>query len=239
MDTIYFISDVHLGGHDKEIEEVIIRRLIAFLKSITGKADYLYIVGDLYDFWFEYYKSIPKVNLKVLAGLNEVIEAGTKVGYFTGNHDVWHDSYFEEELGLQIYHAPLEIYHNQLKLFIAHGDGLAKGEWKIRFIKRVLNNPLNIFLYKILHPDLGIMLASRFSNGRAAPKPNPFHEQYKQLAREKLRQGFDAVVLGHTHMPVFEEYDKNKFYINLGDWVEHFTYLKLTNKKFEFLKWQD
>lgn len=237
MKTIYFISDVHLGGHDAEVERNKIEKLRSFFVEISGKADILYIVGDLYDFWFEYARAIPKINIKALAALNELIESGTEVRYFTGNHDIWHESFFEKELGVKIYHHPQIVSHNQLKLFIAHGDGLTKGEWKLRLIKRVFKNPVSIFLFRLLHPDVGIAITRLFSRGRREHKVNPFIEDYREFAQQKLGDGFDAVILGHTHMSVFEHHHQDKYYINLGEWIRNFNYLKLSGKKFEFAEW--
>lgn len=236
MKTIYFISDVHLGGHQEDVEKNKVKNLCSFFDEISGEADILYIVGDFYDFWFEYARAIPKINIKTLTALTKLIESGTEVRYFTGNHDIWHESFFENELGVKIYHHPQIVSHNQLKIFIAHGDGLTKGEWKLRLIKRIFKNKVNIFLFRLLHPDFGIAITRLLSRGRRE-KPNPFVEDYRQFANEKLSNGFDAVILGHTHTPAFEEYDKNKYYINLGDWIRNFNYLKLSGKKFEFAQW--
>ncbi|MFQ5649615.1 MAG: UDP-2,3-diacylglucosamine diphosphatase [bacterium] len=238
METLYFISDVHLGAHSEDIEKLKISRLLSFLKSVRHQADYLYIVGDLYDFWFEYYKAIPKVNLKVLAALSDLVESGTVVRYFIGNHDLWHESYLESEIGVHIFHEPLETRHNTLKLFVAHGDGLADGEWKVRLIKRILKNRANIFLYRLLHPDLGIPLARLFSNRSKKKGANRFIDEYRKFAHAKLQDGFDAVILGHTHQPVFEQTD-SKYYINLGDWVKNFTYVKMTGTSLELKTWHE
>lgn len=238
MERIYFISDVHLGAHSEEIERLKTTRLLSFLKSIQDKAEYLYIVGDLYDFWFEYYKAIPKVNLKVLVSLNQLVESGTEVRYFIGNHDLWHDAYLEKELGIKIYHQSLATRHNSLNLFVAHGDGLVHGEWKLRFTKKIFKNPFNIFLYRLLHPDIGIPLARYISNRSKKKGENRFIEDFRKFALKKLEDGFDAVILGHTHRPVFEN-KNSKYYINLGDWIKSFTYLQLIETSFELKSWHD
>lgn len=237
MDRVYFISDVHLGAHSESLESAKIARLTSFLKSIKEKADYLYVVGDLYDFWFEYRKAIPKISLKVAAGLCQLVESGTVVRYFTGNHDLWQDKYFVEEVGVELYHEPASVVHNDLKLFVAHGDGLAAGERKLRFIKKIFKNRQNIFLYRLIHPDIGIPLA-RYVSGRSKAKgKNPYIAQYREFALKKLEDGFDAVILGHSHEPVLE-CSGSKYYINLGDWVTCFTYLQLTEKSFNLKTWE-
>ena len=162
MKKIYFISDAHLGAHSEEIEKIKVTNLISFFNFIQKEADYLYIVGDLYDFWFEYSRVIPKVNLKVLVNLNQLVESGTEVRYLTGNHDLWQNGYLQNEIGIKIYHEPVEVSHNSLKLFIAHGDGLSKRHWSFRLQKLVFKSPVNIFLYRLLHPDIAIPFVFHF-----------------------------------------------------------------------------
>ncbi len=238
MEDIYFISDVHLGAHSEDLELLKTSRLINFLKSIQDHADYLYIVGDLYDFWFEYRRAIPKINLKIVSALQRLVESGIEVRYFIGNHDLWHETYLQNELGVTILREPLEVQHNGMKLFIAHGDGLAPGERKLRFFKRIMQSRTNIFLYRLIHPDIGIPLARFFSNRSKKKGLNRFIEQYKAFAHAKLANGFDAVLLGHTHFPVFEKRD-DKYYINIGDWIKHFTYVRMSGRALELMRWTE
>ncbi len=236
MDRVYFISDAHLGAHSGEIETLKISRLHSFLEAIRQNADVLYIVGDLYDFWFEYRSAIPKVNLKILSMLSRLMEEGTEVRYFTGNHDLWQGEFLAQEIGIKFYDHPSIVQHNALKLFVAHGDGLTPGQWQMRLLKRVLRNGSNIFLYRLLHPDLGIPIA-RFFSLRSKEKPgNKYLAEYREFAMHKLDDGVDAVILGHTHDPLFENVG-SKYYINLGDWVTNFTYLHLVDKKLELKTW--
>ena len=236
MKKNYFISDAHLGGHSEEIEKIKIANLISFFNSIQNKADHLYLVGDLYDFWFEYSKAIPKVNLKILAKLSQLVESGTEVRYLTGNHDLWQNGYLQNEIGVKIYHEPLEASHNSLKLFIAHGDGLVKRNWSLRLQKRICKNPVNIFLYRLLHPDIGIPLAMKVSAKSKEREEKRYNQDYRDFAITKLNEGFHAVILGHTHVPLFEKINSG-FYINLGDWMKKFTYLEMTGKKLELKSW--
>lgn len=237
MDKIYFISDAHLGAHPEEIEKVKIANLISFLNSIENKADYLYIVGDFYDFWFEYFKAIPKINLRVLAKLNQLVESGTEVRYLTGNHDLWHNGYLENEIGVKVYHQAFTTTHNSLKLFIAHGDGLAKSNRVLRFLKRILKNRINIFLYKLLHPDIGIPLAMKMSQKSKDREERRYEKDYRDFAMTKLNEGFHAVILGHTHVPLFEKIN-SKYYINLGEWMKKFTYLEMNGRRLALKSWR-
>jgi len=237
MQRVYFISDVHLGSSSGEVERRKANRLTSFLKSLHGRADYLYIVGDLYDFWFEYRRAIPKLNLKVLAALIQLVESGTEVRYLTGNHDLWHESYLCAEIGLQLYHEPIEVTHNSLRLFIAHGDGLTAGEWKMRMAKKIMRSRFNIMLYRWLHPDLGLPLMRYVSRKSGAQGDNRFEQAYSDLAGRKHEEGFDIVILAHTHRPEFRE-SNGKYFVNLGDWLAHFTYLKLVGPRPEPATWR-
>jgi UDP-2,3-diacylglucosamine hydrolase len=236
MERVYFISDVHLGAHKREHEQRKIENLIAFLKAICGNAEILYIVGDLFDFWFEYRSAIPKINLEVLFRLKQFIESGGRLIYLAGNHDLWLDRYFDEQLGITVHHGPLIAMHNSMRLFIAHGDGLAKNDHRLRILNRIFRNRSSIFLYRLLHPDIGIPLA-RYMAGRSRQKgENPYSADYRELARAKLNENFDAVILAHTHIPLIERFE-SKYYINLGDWMQHFTYLEMLGDKLQLKSW--
>ncbi len=236
MEKVYFISDVHLGASPPESEKLKIRNLVSFFNTIQNTADFLYIVGDLFDFWFEYSKAIPKVSLKVLSKLQQLVESGVKIQYVTGNHDLWLGHYLADEIGVEIYRSPLEIYLNTLNLYIAHGDGLIKKDWSLRILQRIFKNRINIFLYRLIHPDIGIPLAKFVARKSREKGENRFDKEYRKFALDKLSQGFDGVILGHTHKPLFEKND-SKYYINLGDWIENFSYLELTGTHFELKSW--
>jgi len=222
------ISDVHLGGHAAEIEKQKIESLLSFLEAVQDQADLLYIVGDLYDFWFEYRRVIPKMDLKVLFKLRRLVESGVQIIYLAGNHDIWLGSYLANEIGITIHHGPLVVEHNSLKLYIAHGDGLAKRDHLVRFLNFLFKNRLNVFLYRLIHPDLGIPFAHFIANISRGKGDNPYDADYREFARAKWSEGYDVVILGHSHIPVFEKV-QDKYYINLGDWIEHFSYLELSN----------
>ncbi len=236
MERLYFISDVHLGAHSGEIEKKKISRLTSFLTSIKNRADILYIVGDLFDYWFEYSRTIPKVNLKVLSALNQLVEAGTEVRYFTGNHDLWHETYLQTETGIKIYREPLAVTHNSLRLFIAHGDGITQREWKMRLVKRIMQNRTNVFLYRLLHPDIGLRLMQFWSHKSKKKGDNRYTQAYREFAQKKHAAGFDLFIMGHTHKPTIEN-QSGKYFINLGDWVKNFTYLQLVDATPKLKTW--
>lgn len=236
MERVYFISDIHLGAHSGEHEQRKVEHLTSFLRAISRKADTLYIVGDLFDFWFEYRAAIPKMNLNVIFCLHRFLDAGGKLIYMAGNHDLWLDSYFNQQLGISVHHGPLIANHNSMRIFIAHGDGLLREDKRLRWLNRMFRNPINIFLYRLIHPDLGIPLAKFVASKSRERGENPYGAEYRKFARAKLSAGFDAVILAHTHQPLFERID-SKYYINLGDWIDHFTYLEMIGGRFQLQSW--
>lgn len=237
MKKIYFISDVHLGAHRPEVEKIKVDHLISFLTKIQSRARILYIVGDLYDYWFEYRQAVPKVNLRILFKLNQLVDSGVEVIYFTGNHDLWLGSYLENQLGVRICREPSIVEHNSLKLFIAHGDGLIKSDRRARLLNRIFRNRANVFMYRWVHPDLGLPLMKLVAKRSRQKGENPYDQEYRDFAKSKIDEGFDGVILGHTHKPLFERLN-SKYYVNLGDWIKYFTYLELTGTKLELKNWR-
>ena len=237
---IYFISDAHLGGDAPDIEEEKERRLFSFLRFIQGKAEILYIIGDLFDFWFEYWNSIPNQYFQVLKALSDVKESGTRIVFVPGNHDVWTGSYLEEEIGLEVHRSYCEAVPQGLSFFISHGDGMAKGEGLYRIQKWIMENQLCIWLYKLLHPDIGIPLArwvSKWSRNRSKNREPGWNSRiYKEAAIQQLEKGYDVVVLAHIHHPALEKIGE-KVYLNTGDWITNFSYGRLINGQLILETW--
>ncbi|MBI4551411.1 MAG: UDP-2,3-diacylglucosamine diphosphatase [Candidatus Latescibacteria bacterium] len=225
-DPIYFISDAHLGAGSFDVEQEKTRRLLAFLRELRGATPLLYIVGDLFDFWFEYRSVILRQHYRVLYELTRLIEQGTRVVYMSGNHDFWLGSFLREQVGVEAVYGALETEHHGKRLFICHGDGLVAKDQGYRLMRRILHNPVNIWLYQLLHPDLGVALArvvSHLSRNHTLPEGWHPDREYRELALAKLHEGFDGVIFGHSHCPDYQTVD-GKVYINLGDWVTHFSY---------------
>ena len=222
--TFYFISDIHLTDEKSERRQ----HLTEFLQHLRGKSSELFIVGDLFDFWFEYKYVIPRAHFDILCLLNEIVESGCPVHLLTGNHDFWVDSFFSDELNIQIHQEPVETNLNGKRIYISHGDGLARNDVGYRFLKKILQNPLNIKLFRLIHPDVGYGMAhffSRLSRNHGKLKDD---SDYTQHARDKFNQGFDYVIMGHTHQPRRIE-ENGKIYVNTGDWINHYTYAQLEN----------
>jgi UDP-2,3-diacylglucosamine hydrolase len=228
-DKIFFISDAHLGSGSQSQEQEKLSRLISFLEEIKSEAAHLYIVGDLFDFWFEYRHLIPKGHTKVLNHLAQLKVAGCGVTYLCGNHDFWLGDFLPQQMGIPVCRDGLEVEHQGRKVFVCHGDGLAKSDWGYRLLKRILRNKVNIWLYRQLPPDFSIPFAkfiSGASRDYTSGREVKYLEEYRQFAVHKIGQGFDCVILAHTHQPHFEKIGKG-IYVNLGDWFENFSYAVL------------
>ncbi|MDI6739092.1 MAG: UDP-2,3-diacylglucosamine diphosphatase [Candidatus Edwardsbacteria bacterium] len=224
---IYFLSDAHLGAGPAETEELKKANLVRLFDRVKADKADLYILGDLFDFWFEYKTVVPKEHLDVIAMLKDLRRAGIRMTFIAGNHDFWAGSYFEHDLGIKIIRSWQEITVDDRRFFLAHGDGLEKGDWGYKYLlKPVLRNQISVWLYSLLHPDLAIPFAmwlSRISRDHLTKhkylKGNPLLD----VARGKFKQGFDYVVLGHCHRPKLTKTDRGA-YLNLGDFFSHFTY---------------
>lgn len=234
QNKVIFLSDIHLGMGNKEQDKIRERFFVDFLKSNLNKNDRLFIVGDLFDFWFEYKTVIPKGHLLTLATLQELCDSGIKIDYIAGNHDFWVGQYFKEELGIEFHSEPLSVALDEKKFFIIHGDGLKKNDSAYRVLKSVFRNKLNIFLYRWLHPDIGVPLAkwcSQSSRDHTANKDYGDEGEYVDFAENKVKEGFDHVIMGHTHKPLEKVFGDGKSLINTGDWIHNFSYAKFENNK--------
>lgn len=235
----YFFSDVHLGLGSPETEKLKENRLLGFLRSILPSSDHLFIIGDLFDFWFEYETVIPKGFHRTLAALQEFSDRGVKVHYLAGNHDFWMGEFFHKELGMELHFDPFEITVAGKRIFFHHGDGLAKNDTGYKLIKPVLRNKINIKLYRWLHPDIGMKLArgsSRSSREYTSNKHYGEEEGMMECARQHIQQGVDIVMMGHRHKPSILPIDHGT-YVNLGDWITYNTYAELVDGILRFKIW--
>lgn len=229
----YFISDIHLGAKNISRNTQI---LYEFLSAIQHEKCTLYIVGDLFDFWFEYKYVIPRKHFHTLCRFEEFIQQGNEIHLVTGNHDFWVDTFFQNDLGIHLHTRPVETEINQKHIYIGHGDGLAKNDIGYRLLKHVFQFSLNIKLFRLIHPDLGFGLAhfcSNLSRENASLKDD---SDYFNFAEIKFKEGFDFVILGHTHIPRFHQKNHN-IYVNTGDWINHFSYGLLKDNKLTLEYW--
>ena len=239
-DAYFFISDIHLGLHSKEIENKKERLLVKFLEFAKSEAAELFIVGDLFDYWFEYRKVYQKGFFRTLTALQDITEAGIKVHYFIGNHDFMHGNFFTEEIGAIMYEDPIERVLNGKKFFIGHGDGLVKNDTGYNILKKIMRNKMLQKLYSWVHPDIGVAIASgtsKSSREYTSKKDYGEIDGLFEAARNKIDEGFDYVVFGHLHERQFEKY-KNGLYINLGSWLDAPCYGVFRDDKFEIVNWK-
>lgn len=236
---VYFASDNHLGAPNFKESLPREKRFVAWLDHIKKDAAAIFLMGDLFDFWFEYKKVVPKGFTRTLGKLAELSDAGIQIHYFVGNHDLWMNGYFEEELNIPVYHKPMQFVINNTSFFIGHGDGLGPGDTGFKLMKKVFVNPVSKWFFRWLHPDLGVKLAQYLSvnnkviSGDAdANFLGEDKEWLIQYAKRKLEtQHYDYFVFGHRHLPMKIELNNNSTYINLGDWIKYYTYAVFDGKE--------
>ncbi len=229
--ALYLFSDAHLGSGSPELEARKIANIEKLFEKIRSDGDRLVILGDLFDFWFEYKHAIPKDHHHVLFLIAELVKSGITVDYISGNHDFWMDDFFVEHIGVNLHKDHLDLEYDGKKLHLIHGDGLAPADRGYRFLKRILRNPVNIWLYRKLPPDWAIPLAKKVSGSSrqyTARRDHTFAKDYAAYARQKLNDGFDIVGIGHLHIPVYETWDEGT-YINTGDFINHFSYGRMSD----------
>lgn len=230
--TYLFISDIHLGLQSKETENYKERLLVDFLDYAKDNCDELFIVGDLFDYWFEYKRVYQKGFFRTLTALQDLTEKGIKLHYFIGNHDFLHRDFFEKEIGAILYHAPKEFNLNGTKFFIGHGDGLVNNDLGYNILKKILRNRFIQKLYSLIHPDIGVGLASytsKSSRDYTAKKDYGEADGLLEAAKLQIDKGYKFVLFGHLHRKCFEKY-KDGIYINLGSWMTEPCYGKFIDK---------
>lgn len=244
---IYFLSDFHLGAPNYQESLIREKKVVAFLDDIKYKASELFIVGDMFDFWFEYDKVIPKGYTRLLGKLAELSDAGVPIQFFIGNHDMWMNGYFEQELNIKVYTEPTVFERGEKKLLIGHGDGLGPGDRGYKFIKKIFRNKFCKWLFGKVHPDFGIKLANYFSK-KSRIKTGSSDEIFLGEANEWLiqfcndtliKQHYDYFIFGHRHLPLNIALKPNSYYINLGDWIRNFTYATFDGQTVELHKWEN
>jgi UDP-2,3-diacylglucosamine hydrolase len=237
--SVFFMSDAHLGVDPAQQEGARTARLHDFLNSLPGRASSLYIVGDLFDFWFEYRTAIPRQYFPTLAVLQGLRSTGLDIAYLNGNHDFWLGRFFRDTLGIRTIDGAATVEAQGRRLWLHHGDGLLGGDLGYRALRGVLRSRAGIALYGCLHPDLGIPLAhvvslwSRHSRGDRPLRPERL---WREIAEPRFREGFDAVLVGHFHHAYERREPQREFFV-LGDWLDHFTYAQLTDGKIELKTW--
>ncbi len=244
---IYFLSDFHLGApnHASSLQRE--KMLVKFLHQIKDDASEIFIVGDMFDFWYEYRKVVPKGFVRILGKLAEITDSGIPVHFFVGNHDMWMKDYLTTELNIKVYFDPVEFTFNGKKMLIGHGDGLGPGDKGYKRLKKVFRNPVCQWLFGILPPAIGMGVAnymSRRSRAQTGTVEEVFlggdKEWLVQYCQYKLTQKhYDYFVFGHRHLPIYYQLQKDSTYINLGDWIRYYTYAVFDGEKFELLSYNN
>jgi UDP-2,3-diacylglucosamine hydrolase len=230
--NIYFLSDFHLGAPNKEMSLQREKRIVAFLSSIKEKAGEIFIVGDMFDFWFEYKKVVPKGYVRLLGKLAEFTDAGIPVHFFVGNHDMWMHNYLQEELNIPVYFEPIVIERNGKKILIGHGDGLGPGDRGYKRMKKIFRSPICKFMFGILPPYIGMGIANYFSRKSRIATGSADEvflgedkEWLVQYCKRKLeKEHFDLFIFGHRHLPLVIHLNDTSTYINLGEWINYNSY---------------
>lgn len=244
--NIYFASDFHLGAPNFEESLVREKRIVDWLNFIEPTAKEIFLVGDIFDFWFEYKRAIPKGFVRLQGKIASLTDSGIPVHVFTGNHDMWMFDYLPKELGIQIYREPIRRTFNGKTFLIGHGDGLGPGDKGYKFLKKVFANKFCQWCFERLHPNFGIWLADRSSkSSRAATSKSDekfLGEENEWLAiysKEVLeKEHIDYFVFGHRHLPLELKVGENSTYFNLGEWINYNTYLLFDGTSAELKTWK-
>lgn len=244
---IYFCSDQHLGAPTPEKSLVRELQFVNWLESIEKDVQALFILGDLFDFWFEYKKVVPKGFTRTLGTLARMSDRGIPIYFFVGNHDLWMRDYLEKEIGAQVFFKPQRFTIDNKLFYIGHGDGLGPGDHGYKFMKKIFTNKVCQWAYRWLHPDIGVALAQHLSvKNKLISGEEDIHflgedkEWLVVYAKEVLeKEAVDCFVFGHRHLPLEIQLNNTARYINLGDWITHFTYGELSSGNFELKKLQN
>jgi len=242
---IYFSSDNHLGAPTNDASLPREKKFVAWLDDIKKDAAAIFLLGDLFDFWFEYGTVVPKGFVRTLGKLAEISDSGIPIYFFVGNQDLWMNGYFEKELNIPVFHKPKEFSFNDKTFYIAHGDGLGPFDKGYKRMKKVFKGKFFNWLFRWGNPDIGMRIAQYFSvkNKMISGDDDAVYlgEDNEWLAvysRKKLEDKHrDYFVFGHRHLPLEIQLNENSKYINLGDWIQYFTYGEFDGEIFELKKY--
>ena len=229
---IYFCSDNHLGSPNRNLSLEREKIFITWLDQIKTDAQAIFFLGDLFDFWFEYKKVVPKGFTRLFGKLAELSDSGIDLFFFVGNHDCWIGNYFEDELGVNVFHKKVDLNIDNYNILIGHGDGLGPGDNKYKFLKLLFRNPILKKLFSFIHPDIGISLGSFLSqkNKILSGSEKVFESEDKEMlfsyCKDVLKtKYYHFFIFGHRHIPLELDLGNNSKYFNTGDWITHFSYL--------------
>jgi UDP-2,3-diacylglucosamine hydrolase len=243
---IYFASDFHLGVPTYEKSLAREKRIINWLDSIEHDAQEIFLLGDVFDFWFEYKNAIPKGFVRLQGKIANLTDKGIKVHWFLGNHDMWIFDYIPKELGVELHQSEIERVFNDKLFFIGHGDGLGPGDKGYKIIKKIFRAKFFQWCFARLHPNLGIGIAnfwSRSSRKKTGDDDSVFYGEDKEMlvlyCKEKIKKkNYNFFMFGHRHYPMDIKISETSRYINTGDWFKKDTYAVFDGEKMELLEYK-
>jgi UDP-2,3-diacylglucosamine hydrolase len=243
---VYFASDFHLGVPNATASLLREKKIVRWLEYIRPTAEAIFLVGDIFDFWFEYKQSIPKGYIRLQGKLAELTDAGIPVIFFSGNHDMWMFDYFTKELDIPIFRQPKQFLIGQSKFMIGHGDGLGPGDHTYKLLKKIFASKLCQWLFARVHPNTGIAIANAWSrrsriasNAKGEEKFMGDAEWLYTYAKEtEAREHHDFYVFGHRHLPLILQVNSISRYINLGEWINYCTYACFDKGTMELLTFE-
>lgn len=240
---IFFISDLHLGIPDDRQSLEREKMLVRWLDSIKNNAQAIYLMGDLFDFWFEYGTVVPKGYVRFLGKLTELVDSGIEVHYYIGNHDLWQFGYLENIVGLIRHDEAETITLLGHRFHLVHGDGKGPGDRGYKFLRKVFTNKINQFLFKWLHPDIGMRLALHCSNKSRVGKVLHGKKNHHQIQPQELSiykyaedillhdKDIEYFIFGHVHKPTRIKMNDTTEFVIIGDWIEHFSYVEFDGEQ--------
>lgn len=241
---VYFASDFHLGTPDHQSSLTREKKIVRWLDDATKDAAAIFLLGDIFDFWFEYKKVIPKGFVRFQGKLAEIADSGIPVYIFTGNHDLWMFDYFKEEFGIPVFHKPVELQVGNKKFLIGHGDGLGPGDNKYKSLKKIFTNRLAQRSFAFLHPSIGVGLAhnwsrqSRLANAKYEDQFYGDEEHLLIYCREiEANQHHDYYIFGHRHLVLDLEVSESSRYLNSGHWVNRSNYIVFDGEDCQILEY--
>lgn len=240
---IYFASDFHLGSPNLVESHKREKLIVKWLSEIEKDAKAIYLVGDIFDFWFEYKKVVPKGFVRLLGKLAELTDSGIQIHIFVGNHDLWLKDYLSKEVGITIHHKNITLKEQGKKILIGHGDGLGRGDYFYKALRKVFTSKICQWMFARLHPNLAFSLAhtwsknSKKNNNDAGFKNNESEILFGYCQEQQKINPVDYYIFGHRHLPLDLQVDKNCRYINLGEWISNYTYATLEKGELKLEKY--
>jgi len=236
---LYFVSDAHLGLPNEKESLVREKKLVAWLNEIEPTAEAIYLMGDIFDFWFEYKKVVPKGFTRLLGKLAHLTDNGIPIYFFVGNHDLWEYGYFEQEIGLKVFHSPQTLEIEGKRFYLAHGDGLGPFDKGYVWLKKLFTNSVAQWLFRWLHPDIGVGLAHYWSH-KSRYAEGEDHLDYLGEEKESLishskellkTSHYDFFIYGHRHVALEKMLSDKTKLIYLGDWLNNFSYAEFDGEQ--------